>query len=122
MQTLHGGQRHDITRIRWSRHLHYHDRVSSEEIRARFRLGKLPHRGPYGNGDFDNSLLQVRPYTLRLAAADASGVVTVWNVATGDIKAELAAPGHKTVLGELKDAIYHDFLSLRSVQRCRSGH
>lgn len=44
-------------------------------------------------------LFKVRPYTLRLAAADASGVVTVWNVASGDIKAELAQPGHRTIIG-----------------------
>ncbi|XP_022662655.1 WD repeat-containing protein 11-like isoform X3 [Varroa destructor] len=66
VQCLQGGGRHDVTRIRWSRHLHYHDKA--------------------------------RPYTLRLAAADSAGVVTVWNVATGTIKAELAQPGHKTVI------------------------
>ncbi|OQR67106.1 WD repeat-containing protein 11-like [Tropilaelaps mercedesae] len=66
VQSLQGGGKHDVTRIRWSRHLHYHDRA--------------------------------RPYTLRLAAADSAGVVTVWNVATGTVKAELAQPGHKNVI------------------------
>lgn len=27
VQCLQGGGRHDVTRIRWSRHLHYHDKV-----------------------------------------------------------------------------------------------
>lgn len=41
-----------------------------------------------------------RPYTLKLASADSTGVIHVWNVSSSVIRSELVLQGHKSVLGE----------------------
>ncbi|XP_037575011.1 WD repeat-containing protein 11 isoform X2 [Dermacentor silvarum] len=63
-QTL-TGHKHNVTKVNWSRNLHYHDLVN--------------------------------PYHLKLASADTSGTVLVWDVSLATVRSTLVEPD-RTVL------------------------
>ncbi|KAM7302431.1 WD repeat-containing protein 11 [Ixodes scapularis] len=58
-QTL-SGHNHNVTKVRWSRHMHYHDLVN--------------------------------PYHLKLASADTSGTVLVWDISQATVRSTLTEP------------------------------
>ncbi|CAN7990277.1 unnamed protein product [Ixodes hexagonus] len=64
-QTL-SGHNHNVTKVRWSRHMHYHDLVN--------------------------------PYHLKLASADSSGMVLVWDISQAIVRSTLTEPD-RTLLG-----------------------
>ncbi|KAL3183205.1 hypothetical protein MRX96_006964 [Rhipicephalus microplus] len=58
---------HNVTKVSWSRNLHYHDLVN--------------------------------PYHLKLASADTSGTVLVWDVTQATVRSTLTEPD-RTILGK----------------------
>ncbi|XP_077544375.1 WD repeat-containing protein 11-like isoform X1 [Haemaphysalis longicornis] len=80
-QTL-SGHKHSVTKVSWSRNLHYHDLVN--------------------------------PYHLKLASADTSGVVLVWDVSLATVRSTLTEPDRTLLeLGWLADP--HLLLALYSL-------
>lgn len=70
-QTL-SGHKHNVTKVSWSRNLHYHDLVN--------------------------------PYHLKLASADTSGAVLVWDVSLATVRSTLTEPDRTLLeLGWLGD-------------------
>uniref|UniRef100_A0A131Z532 WD repeat-containing protein 11 n=1 Tax=Rhipicephalus appendiculatus TaxID=34631 RepID=A0A131Z532_RHIAP len=84
-QTLTGHQ-HNVTKVSWSRNLHYHDLVN--------------------------------PYHLKLASADTSGTVLVWDVTQATVRSTLTEPDRTLLeLGWLLggDSNHHLLLALYSL-------
>lgn len=84
-QTL-SGHNHNVTKVRWSRHMHYHDLVNL--------------------------------YHLKLASADSSGTVLVWDISQATVRSTLSEPD-RTLL-EMNwlvggDSSHHLLLSLYSL-------
>lgn len=84
-QTL-TGHKHSVTKVSWSRNLHYHDLVN--------------------------------PYQLKLASADSSGTVLVWDVSQATVRSTLVEPDRTLLeLGWLLggDSNHHLLLALYSL-------